>query len=70
MKLKEIEEYYVNLTDQQLHEVIEKDNQTGFLTEDLVKIVRASQDDSQWSKPMTCEDFMSYLDSLVEGKKS
>ena len=66
MKINEVQDYYKNLTDQQLHEAIDQDNQTGFLTEDLVKIVRAAQDESGWSEPMTGEQFIAEMRSWVK----
>jgi len=66
MKLNEIEEYYKNLSDEQLHEALDKDNSTGFLTEDLVKIVRASQSEEGWSEPMTGEQFIAEMRSWVK----
>ncbi len=47
-------------SDKALFESIDADNNTGFLTEDLVKIVRAHQA-NEWSEPMTAEQMMESL---------
>lgn len=45
-----------------LTEAIEKNNDTGFLTEDLVRVVQQEQSCS-WSKPMTFEEIMAEMDA-------
>lgn len=47
-----------------LLESVDQDNNTGFLSEDLVKILR-EHDTGQWSQPMTAEQL---LESLSVGK--
>lgn len=47
-----------------LLESVDQDNNTGFLSEDLVKILR-EHDAGQWSQPMTAEQL---LESLSVGK--
>lgn len=47
-----------------LLESVDQDNTTGFLSEDLVKILR-EHDTGQWSQPMTAEQL---LESLSVGK--
>lgn len=45
-----------------LQETIARNNDTGFLTEDLVKIVEQDQSGA-WSKPMTAEELESEMAS-------
>lgn len=45
-----------------LTEAIAADNQTGFLTEDLVSIVQQEQG-CNWSKPMTLEEMLAEMDA-------
>lgn len=45
-----------------LTESIAKNNDTGFLTEDLVSIVQQEQSCS-WSKPMTLEEMLAEMDA-------
>lgn len=47
-------------SDQALFESIDAENNTGFLTEDLVKVVRTHQV-NEWSKPMTAEELLESL---------
>jgi hypothetical protein len=47
---------------QALHEAIDQDNRTGFLTEDLVKIVEQDQSGA-WSEPMSADDLLAEMDS-------
>jgi len=50
MKIVELDEYYKNLSDKELHEAIDKTNTSGFLSEDLVKITRAAQNTESWTE--------------------
>ncbi len=43
-----------------LLESVDQDNNTGFLSEDLVKILR-EHDTGQWSQPMTAEQLLESL---------
>jgi len=43
-----------------LFESIDAENNTGYLTEDLVKVVRTAQV-NEWSKPMTAEELLESL---------
>ena len=43
-----------------LFEELDKNNNTGFLTEDLVKVVQAHQI-NEWSEPMTAEQLLESL---------
>ncbi len=43
-----------------LFEDLDKNNNTGFLTEDLVKVVQAHQT-NEWSEPMTAEQLLESL---------
>ncbi len=49
-------------SDKKLFETLDRQNDTGFLTEDLVKIVREDEK-SNWSDPMTFDEFMAEMDS-------
>lgn len=69
MKLKEIQEYYHNLSDNQLHEVLDQNNNTGFLTEDLVKIVRSAQSEEGWSPAMTGDQFLAEMQAWAQNIK-
>lgn len=47
---------------QQLREEFAKDNTTGFLTEDLVRIVESHESDC-WSEPMTADELLAEMDA-------
>ena len=49
---------------QALFEAIDATNDTGFLTEDLVKVVKA--EDGAWSKPVSGDQMMSILESWIK----
>lgn len=57
MRLNEV----TKLTEQELTEVIDVNNDTGFKTEDLVKIAMVTED--QWSEPMTAEQLIAEMES-------
>jgi hypothetical protein len=61
MNLKEVKQP----SDKKLFEEIEATNDTGFLTEDLVKVVRAK--DGPWSEPMTSEQLTEHIRKLCGG---
>lgn len=44
-----------------LTEAIAQDNKTGFLTEDLVRVIQQEQS-CEWSKPMTLEEMLAEMD--------
>jgi hypothetical protein len=73
MKLKEIENYYNNLTESQLFEQIDPANDSPISTQDLVKIVKTNRA-NQWQElPVDDNSFDAYIDSLVgnnNGKRS
>ena len=48
----------------QLFEAVNRDNDTGFASEDLVKILREHRS-GQWSQPMTAQQL---LESLNKGQ--
>lgn len=50
---------------QALTEAIAATNDTGFLTEDLVKIVEA-EDNNAWSKPVSGDQMMNVLESWLK----
>jgi hypothetical protein len=60
MKITEVQQP----SDRTLFESIDRENNTGFLTEDLVRIVRENEA-NRWSQPMTAEEL---LESLSAGK--
>lgn len=62
MKITEVEQ----MSDNKLFESIDSDNDTGFLTEDLVSIVKTHRA-NEWSKPMTSEEFSAWMESVVNG---
>lgn len=47
-------------SDKALFESIDANNDTGYLTEDLVKLVRTAQD-NEWSEPMTAQELLESL---------
>lgn len=49
----------------QLREEIAENNSTGFLTEDLVRIMEAHESDS-WSEPQTADELIAEMDSWDE----
>lgn len=51
-----------NMSDQELFDALDADNDTGFSTEDLVKIVRIDQQ-HQWSEPMTADELLAEMRS-------
>jgi hypothetical protein len=58
MNLKEVKQP----SDQKLFEEIDRDNDTGFLTEDLVKIARAK--DGKWQRH-TFEELQDHMRNLL-----
>jgi hypothetical protein len=58
MKINEI----AKPSDQYLYESLDSNNQTGFLTEDLVRVVKTEQA-AQWSPPMTADELLAEMDS-------
>lgn len=63
MKISEIQ----RLEGKQLFESIDRENNTGAKTEDLVRIVEAHRK-NQWQVFESVESFEDYLNSLVEEK--
>lgn len=53
MKIKQVSQP----SDRTLFEALDQDNDTGFATEDLVKIVRAYHG-GEWSEAQTYDEFM------------
>lgn len=60
MKITEVQQP----SDRTLFESIDRENNTGFLSEDLVRIVR-EHEAARWSQPMTADEL---LESLLAGK--
>ena len=58
MKINEVSQ----LSDKTLFESISKNNNTGFLTEDLMKIYRTEKN-NDWSEPMTADELLQEMDS-------
>lgn len=59
MKIKEV----IQTKREALAESIEKVNDTGVRTEDLVKIAEA-QESGEWTEHASMEDFLKHLDEL------
>ena len=55
-------------SDQRLFEDLDKNNDTGYATADLVKVVRQHQS-GQWSEPMTADEVTAHLRKLVGASK-
>lgn len=47
-------------SNQTLFESIDAENNTGYLTEDLIKVVRTAHA-NEWSQPMTAEELLESL---------
>lgn len=58
MKINEVSQP----SDNTLFESIERTNNTGFLTEDLMKIYRTEKENN-WSNPMSAEELIAEMDS-------
>jgi hypothetical protein len=58
MKINEVSQP----SDQTLTESFGADNQTGFLTEDLVKIARVEQQ-AAWGQPQSADDLLAEMES-------
>ena len=54
---------HITSVDPKLYESIDSTNDSGFETEDLVKLAK-SQDSDSWSAPMTADEAIAYLQSL------
>lgn len=46
----------------ELREYVEKNNNTGFLTEDVVRIIEAHNSDC-WSEPQTADELIAEMDA-------
>jgi len=55
-------------SDQRLFEELDRDNDTGYDTADLVKVVRQHQS-GVWSEPMTAEEVMAQLRKIAGAGK-
>jgi len=58
MKINEVSQP----SDRTLFESFDADNQTGFLTEDLVRIARVHQE-ARWGQPQTADELLAEMDS-------
>lgn len=56
MKINEV----TQMSDQALFESIDRTNDSGIATSDLVKVVRAQESD-QWSDPMSADEFLAKM---------
>ena len=63
MNLKEIKQP----SDKKLFEELDRQNDTGFLTEDLVEIYR-TKEAGEWSEPMTSEQLEEEIKRLAGGQ--
>lgn len=61
MKINEV----TQPSDNTLFESIDKTNNSGFLTEDLVKIYRTEKE-NKWSDPMSMDELLEEMDSWDE----
>jgi hypothetical protein len=52
------------MTEEELFAELDGDNDSGFQTNDLVKLVRS--EDGPWSEPVSGEEFMKIVDSWLE----
>jgi hypothetical protein len=50
------------LNDKELFEAVDRTNDTGFLTEDLVKIIKTDQV-NEWSEPMDADELSKLMES-------
>lgn len=50
------------LNDEELFETVDRKNDTGYLTEDLVKVIKAEQT-NEWSDPMSADDLSKLMES-------
>lgn len=64
MKLNELVNFYKTAPDSSLKEHVEQNNDTRFLAEDVVKIIRTSQDPNVWSNPMSGNELIAILESM------
>lgn len=61
MRLNEV----TQLTEQEIKEMIDLDNTTGFKSEDLAKVVMTEQA-GEWSEPMTADELMAEMESWTK----
>ena len=69
MKLKEVNDYYKNLSDEALLEHVEQHNDTGFRSEDVAQVIRMANDPAGWSKPVPAEDYVKMLQERIAARK-
>jgi hypothetical protein len=63
MKVTEV----MQKSDDALLEAFNREGTNGFLAEDLVKVVRAHQDETQWSEALSCEDMIALMERDLNG---
>lgn len=61
MRLNEV----TQLTEEELHEVIDANNDTGFATKDLVEVAMTDRN-GNWSEPMTADELLAEMDSWAK----
>ena len=66
MKLNELVNFYKTASDDTLKEHIEQNNDTGFLAEDVVKVIRTAQDPTAWSEPMSGDQLMEMVRRIAK----
>ena len=69
MKLKEVNNYYNNLSDEALLEHVEQNNDTGFRSEDVAQVIRMANDPAAWNKPVLAEDYVKMLEARIAARK-
>ena len=69
MKLKEVNDYYKNLSDEALLEHVEQHNDTGFCSQDVVQVIRMANDPAAWNKPVLAEDYVKMLEARIAARK-
>lgn len=62
MKVNEVKQ----MSEAKLFESIDNENDTGFLTEDLVSIVKTHRA-NDWSEPMSGDELVEWMKSVVNG---
>ena len=66
MKLNELVNFYKTASDDTLKEHIEQNNDTGFLAEDVVKVIRTAQDPTAWSESMSGDQLMEMVRRIAK----
>lgn len=67
MRLDEVENYYQNLSNEDLRQKLNEDNTTGISGDDLVKVVRTHQT-NEWHD-VDIDDHINQIKSMIEQVK-